>query len=236
MKTTIDTLNELPGLAAEVWLTREAKNPGGDTPHTSKPKPMSKPPTDLAVLDALRHDTKGLLARLTTCVRGVVEHAGWDAIPDLEEIPTWVSETSWLLATVSIWQDDEFLNDYVTSEVEQVRRDLATLARDYPPAKLYCNQSGCHALIHPMDGWSWMRCENGHAIQHHAEIKRYADTQPVNLAAVSVRTGIPASTLHRWHKTGWISPVRKSGREFLFDADAVQRTADKVRDTPINAG
>lgn len=179
MKTTIDTLNELPGLVADVLISagQGAPNPGGQTSRTKKGKPDSKAPTDLIVLDALaRADHKRmfaprprpgatsaeiagdyacqlegdrLLSRLVECIDMVIVRSDFTT-PDPGDQPTWVEACSWLRETATIWQAEDELADDVTSTIENIRRDLARLDRQRPPYRPRCRY--CRDRVILVDG------------------------------------------------------------------------------------
>lgn len=220
-------LDSLPTLAAEVFLTWGHPNPSGESNDTRRPPAGSKPPTDLEAWDTLRVDEKGMLARLSMCVRMICEELRdadqpW---PDLCNPPTWAGECRWLLDTAQWWQAQPWHDD-IDHDLRQVHTALARASRTPQPARLICPRSGCIWPVHPQSGGSYYECEAGHVIDHHAEIRRMAQVQEVTLRVIADRTGVPSKTLHRWHKQRLLIHVRKDGREHLFDAaDTVERVA-----------
>ena len=200
MSRTITYLNELPGLAAEVYLTKDAPNPVG-SPARSGVTPWPPPPANLDALDCLRVDAYGLLYQLTTCVKAVWEECrATRDVPALTNPPTWVGETSWLIETRALWESDEFLCDLVRFTVSEVHRALSQAARVPPPVRLVCTQEGCGLPIHSRDHGSYFQCEAGHVIDHWAEIRRLGQLLTVTASEAAVILGVKASTIRKWRQ------------------------------------
>lgn len=230
---TLKQLEAIPDLATEAYLTWNAPNPGDRTGFTKRPRPGSKAPTDLAVLDALRPDPdaegSSLRGVLSLAVRAVWEGARTEGspTPDLEPEPTFLSECRWLTETVVFWHSDRRLDEYVTDSVATVHRELAKLVRMPKPVRLVCPR--CHFPVDLKADGAYYQCEAGHIIDHHAEIRRMGQLQEMSLSEISERTNIPEKTLHRWARDGWISPVDAKRRNRVYVLGDVQLVAERVR-------
>lgn len=223
---TLTQLGELPTLAAEVFLTWGCKNPT-NRPLRSGRSIAPAAPADLEALDCLRVDSHGLLARLALCVRATVEsmpgHPG-----DLEETPTWVSESDWLTRHHTDWLADSWTAEYVTDEVAAIHRDLSKAARIPAPLRLECPR--CHDQLRIQDGGRWLRCDSGHIIDTGAEIERVGRLASMTYPQLSAELGIPQGTLRRWRHSGLIHPdTPRQGGQPVFNVEAVRRVAERVR-------
>ncbi|RCK68281.1 hypothetical protein DT076_16675 [Desertihabitans brevis] len=161
-RPTLDLLAKLPDLAVEVAMTAliGAPNPGAERGLTRRSKPGSRPPLDLACVDAF-HPTSGLLARLSD-VRIAVCQEGEGPVPDPLEASTWAAEVDWLLAAAQAWQDGRELGEWVTSEVADIHRQLALLARTPQRKPDVCRTPGCGHPMHLGPGEAFYRCDAGH--------------------------------------------------------------------------
>ena len=70
-----------------------------------------------------------LLARLSQCVRVVCEEMPVDVYGDTPELSvegreTWAGETDWLLATAHWWLTDDWTRQWITTEIDTIRRKL----------------------------------------------------------------------------------------------------------------
>ena len=159
MTDTVQQLHELPDLAAECFATWGHPN-SSDRPVVAVKRIHPKAPADLDTLDALRADKLGLLHRLAQCVRAVVEdmheHPG-----DLTDTPTWASECAWLIAHAADWRADEFIHDWVSSEVRSIHRELCRVARVHPVRAMHHQCSKCgnpSTLINDGHLWACREC------------------------------------------------------------------------------
>nr|DAF00042.1 MAG TPA: antitoxin [Caudoviricetes sp.] len=217
---TIQQLRELPGLAAEVFLTWGHPNPTGRPPVATK-RVFPPAPADLDALDCLRPG--GLLFRLTQCVRAVVEEMP-EHPADLDDPPTWVSESTWLAAHASDWQPDAFLAEFVATEVNEIHRELSRVARMQPPLHLECPR--CRDILRVQPGERWLRCDSGHVIDSGPEIERAGRLVSMTYAELSRELGIPEGTLRRWRHDRLIHPdIERRGGQLVFNAEAVRRVA-----------
>ena len=125
-----EQLERIPDLAVEVELTRDAPNPGPERVGGGRPMPGSRPPLNVAVIDALRpildpedwHQTP--LWHLVVAQRAARDELHTAGVPDAElptpaEFPTYASEAGWLLATMDQWQAvaDEFAYRFIEQGV-----------------------------------------------------------------------------------------------------------------------
>ena len=237
---TLRRLEIIPGLAAEVFLTWGAKNPT-DAPLIT-PRRIDPPaPADLEALSCLRVDDRGLLFRLSQCVRATAEEirdqgAKW---PELVTPPTWVGECSWLLATESTWAPDDYLggeDGLVTTEVKIIHDDLRRAARVMPVPVLPCLVEGCQGVIRPkgQDGAEWLwpeECEDGHFIDRRELARRALDCQPMTIQELAGRIRKPVGTVKHWAAMGWIKPVT-NGRPARYAATDAIRLANVIKPGP----
>lgn len=209
MKATVDLLRQLPDLAVEVWLTREAKNPAGDQAATRRPKPGSRPPLDLACVDVF-HPTHGLLHRLAD-VRIAVCQESDGPVPDPLEDSTWTAETDWLIAAAQAWQTGRELSDWVTSEVADVHRQLTQLARTPQRKPDVCRTPGCGHPMHLGPGEAYYQCDAGH--QHDGPrtlLTTYRRGRAITAkeAKADPNLRLAPATISRAKARGDISPAR----------------------------
>lgn len=233
-------LRVIPDLAAEVFATWGHPNPSGAA--LVRSRPVDPPaPTDLDTLDALRLDPHGLLFELTQAVRATAEHLRdtgrpW---PALTNPPTWASECGWLAATADVWGTDLWLNRFTVGAVDRVHAELSRIAREHVP-HVPCLVYGCPGQMEAWDqsadgGWLWVtECEHGHHVDRHEIVRRAQDLQPLTLADMSARVGIPVKTLHRWVKRRILHPV-PGVRPRRYRVSDVQVLAVAIRGTRRNA-
>ena len=221
---TVQQLHELPDLAAECFATWGHPNPS-ERPVVAVKRIHPKAPADLDTLDALRADKLGLLHRLAQCVRATVEDM--PAHPaDLADTPTWASECAWLIAHAADWRADEFIHDWVSSEVQAIHRELCRVARVHPPLRLQCPR--CQAPVHLAPGGQYYRCENEHIIDHWAEVKRMGQLVMMTYSELADVTGVAEATIRKWASR---KLIRASGRRAgspTFDVESVRRVAART--------
>lgn len=205
---TLDQLDQIPALAAEVLLTAGHKNPSGRTPTRSRRQDAPPAPADLGALDALRRGPHGLLHELTECTRAVGETLAaqgrdW---PEVTDPPTWAAECAWLTATAPDWQGDEFCRDYVQRHVRHVHLTLAAEARRPRPTRLICPDCGGR-LTESAGGWlTCTECARQQAGRGRitAWISRL---QPMTTRQLCDWLDITPDRLWQWHHRGIIAPV-----------------------------
>ena len=248
-----DMLARIPDLAAEVWLTRGAPNPSGEIerhPLTFE----SKPPTSVAVLDALRPidpdgDSITPLWHLCQAVR-----VAWDEIrasgEDVRNLPaqsehaTYASEAGWLLATMGLWQAvvDEFAWGYIEQEIKDCYGELVRLAREPKPLVMWCQVDGCGGKIKPIPVMHGDRevlhaeyCEFGHQIDRHEAARRAARMADMSLPEIAVELGVTDRTLRRWAEAGLIRRTRRVDGIDLYRFEDVYRVHIKRIEWRIQA-
>lgn len=120
-----ERLADLPRLAKAA----SAENPGGHGFGSDAP-----PGTDLNAVDAGREQPH-LLARLCECVRVVAREEMprdvFDRAPDRAEVPTWGTESAWLVATMGWWQGDDWCSEWIHGEVRTIRHALIGLIEEH---------------------------------------------------------------------------------------------------------
>lgn len=222
----IQQLHEIGDLVAEVTTTAAAgaPNPGSRTGHTRRPRPDSKPPTDLDALDALAPDRlgHGIQWELSQAVRAVYEDQ--PHLPLVHE-PTIAADCAWLITHAHVWQPDPFLCDWVTSTVDQCWRQLQGLVRTSPEPRLICARPGCGERARFQPGGTYLRCEAGHENDVNAERGRYLQMQDWTLAETfhalreHANMPVPMNTLKTWAKREEILPIDDSRpRRYNFGA------------------
>lgn len=213
-KTTA-RLTEIPTLAAECWLTRDAPNPTPRASRTSRPAPGSRSPTALAQVDIWRLDDRGHLAHLWAAA--VEVHAARTAAHLVEPtLPygTWQHTAGWLATTQTWWETQTATDDHgslakrVATTIERVHNVLAGLARA-PHARAYpCTHDGCPAKAWEQPGGQWLRCENGHQVEGIAAARRRLQRRgPMTARQIQDEHGIKAATIRQWKARGLIEPV-----------------------------
>lgn len=142
-----------------------------------------------------------LLSDLGQCVRAVVEHAGRDDVPELTDPPTWNSETQWLLATAHVWQTDDWLNEYVVSEVTHVHHALAQLARVQREKRPDpCKTENCPWPARLIEGGRMWVCEAGHENAGPEQDVEHWRWHPT-MTSAEIEDNFPITRANlRWHK------------------------------------
>lgn len=225
---TLKQLEAIPHLATEAYLTWNAPNPGERTGFTKRPRPGSKAPTDLAVLDALRPDPdaegSSLRGVLSLAVRAVWEDARTEGspTPDLEPEPTFLSECRWLTETVVFWHSDRWLTEYVTDSVATVHRELAKLVRMPKPNPYQCPKCGEPMFLEPGD---YFQCE---AVESHKQpgpiaLEKQWRRRPTATAQNIIRifrdemgVTLTEPQLWQWRCRGKIPEAGRDGRKVLY--------------------
>ncbi|MFC2625061.1 hypothetical protein [Propionibacterium acidifaciens] len=205
---TLDQLDQIPALAAEVLLTTGAKNPSGHAPIRGRRQDASPAPADLGALDALRAGPHGLRHELVECTRAVGEMLAaqgrnW---PDITNPPTWATECAWLTQTAEAWQADEFCHDYVRRHVRHVYAVLAAEARRPRPTRLVCPDCGGR-LTESAGGWfTCTECARQQAGRGRVTAW-IARLQPMTTRQLCDWLDITPDRLWQWHHRGQITPV-----------------------------
>ena len=234
-----DMLARIPDLAAEVWLTRDAPNPGGDSGRHTRTPPTSKPPLSIAAFEALREvDPDGTsetpLWDLTQAVRVAwdeIRDAGLDtdSLPRPAERPSYASEAGWLLKTVDTWElaADLVAINLIDWLVGKCYGELSRLAREPQPLTLRCLVYGCGGRISVDDSGRADECENGHPIDRHEAVRRARHALPMSLPEIAVDLGVTDRTLQRWANSGMIHHVAIDAGLRLFRFDDVRAVHER---------
>lgn len=201
---TLQQLRELPELAVEVELTRDAPNPGEQAATSSRTPPSSRPPLNLAMLHALLPDGGrdyvglGLRGQLGMCVRMIVEEmADQDLTMDIPVYPsdTWSGVTDWLVATHPWWSEQQWADD-VEAEVRSVHSTLRNLAREQRAPIYHCPK--CHGALLLQPGATWLRC-NDCEHQESADLEaRYRRRPPSPASVICEEFGVTRDRLRLW--------------------------------------
>lgn len=167
-----------------------------------------------------------LLYELTQAVRATLEEARRLGDYDLTatEPPTWVSETKWLSDQTERWEADDYLADYVPSQIRMVYRRLTRVVEGPNPPRYLCH--ACNGWLDRQHGA--LVCKACGQIYHAADIAHELGKQArlVGLREAARLIGRPVVTLHRWVKAGL---VRDHGKH-QYDLDDFRKVADMVRE------
>lgn len=148
-----ERLADLPRLAAQTVVG----GPGGTTVASAAP-----PGTDLRAVDAGREQPK-LLARLCECVRVVAREEMpadvFDRAPERAEVPTWASESGWLVATMGWWQGDDWCAEWVDTEESRIRSALVAIV-DANSHYRTCGVCGAPIEAHEVGDWAIAQCRS----------------------------------------------------------------------------
>lgn len=229
MTTTTEMLARLPELAAEAFLTWNHPNPSGEVERRAV-LVDAPPPTDIAVLDALRVEAElDSLTELSECVRVV-----WEQMPEDERgkypdprdrpTPTWAGESDWLRVTHGWWVAN--LDDCDLGWVEDVIRTLHTnlerVTRTPKPIPLRCPD--CQAAMRVQAGGQWTMCDEGH--QHagpNTIAVEWRHRAPMGTTALSEALGIPVGTIWTWKRRGRITPQwTHAGNDYWLPWDVLR--------------
>lgn len=213
---TVGQLKSIPNLAAEVWLTKGAKNPS-DRPLVASRSPFPKVPADLGVIDCLTRDERdgALLFELSRAVRAVWEDI--DPKPSLTNPPTWSSETQWLLDRAEVWQADPRLSEYVSDQVWMVWRTLAREARVPEPLSINCPEPGCQGRLVESAG-GWLTCTDcARQYPGRQRIVSWAQkASPMTTDELARMLPITPQMLTNWQRRKGLHPVNPGGRPLLW--------------------
>ena len=230
MTTTREKLGRIPDLAAEVWLTRDAPNPGGDSGRHVQPTYGSRPPINLAMFDALRPIDPDLATEtagkwLCNAVR-IAWKIMWangvelDPYPIAQQ-PTYASESAWLLATVDLWErweqvtfhgELELAGRTIGDEINNCYNELSRLAREPRPVRMRCPQ--CSAILRAQPGGEWLFCDSGHAVNGGRKLaSEYWNKPAMKTEAIAKELGIQPGTLRQWKNRGKIQPEYSDGKD-----------------------
>lgn len=157
---TLAMLAALPRLAA-ASAPRNRRTPAGDGIRTA---PGSKPPpgVDLDAID-MSHGRQHphLLARLSGCVRAVVEERRradlWHPEPVAEEDVSWATEVQYLLDTADWWTAESWCAEWVTTEVGVIHGKLTRKAEELVDSTK-CPTCGGRVVAHTTDTLMVAQC------------------------------------------------------------------------------
>lgn len=161
---TLALLAALPRLAAASVPRNQGRTGGGDGIRTA---PGSKPPpgVDLDAIDVSHgRQHPHLLARLSGCVRAVVEERRradlWHPEPVAEEDVSWATEVQYLLDTADWWTADSWCVEWIGTEVAAIHRKLGgKLERRLPDGTRRCSVCGEELLLRTTRTLAWAECD-----------------------------------------------------------------------------
>ena len=159
---TVQQLHELPDLAAQAVPHATGRRGGGDGIRTA---PGSKPPpgVDLDAIDVSHgRQHPHLLARLSGCVRAVVEERRradlWHPEPVAEEDVSWASEVQYLLDTADWWTAESWCTEWIATEVGVIHGKLTRKAEELVDSTK-CPTCGGPVTAHTTDTLMVAQCE-----------------------------------------------------------------------------
>lgn len=150
---------------------------------------------------------------------------------------TLARECTWLSDHAA---DAARLHDDFTAEIHSMWTDLRRACRITQPYIPVCTACGHRLEGQYADGEStdispaWWRCTGcGNTVQHEAEIRRMALTQPpLTLRQLTSLLNIPLRTLYRWESEGRFLPVKRNSRGGkLYEVEHVRRAREKMSNT-----
>jgi predicted RNA-binding Zn-ribbon protein involved in translation (DUF1610 family) len=113
-------------------------------------------------------------------------------------------------------------------DVEWMWRDLRRVVGERDPLTFYCPKCGWR--IEPQDDATWFRCTGcPQTWRMDAEIRRLGATQELTLKQIASMRGLALKTLHDWSARGWIAPIGRSARGFLYDIARVDDLLESGR-------
>jgi len=187
-----------------------------DAPHRepcrAKPGKLVGSPMPNAVR---AHDLLGDVERLMAeALRVVVEEMRgrdqWE--PEPTDPPTLEADADFLAATLAVWNAEPFTREWVTSNVDQAHRALATWVNELPARPPAYRCKACGGKLHrdrfaDVQGQQ-LGCEDCGKVYHPADVVHLGEmSTPEDLPALAERFGIARSTLFRWASAGLLHPV-----------------------------
>ena len=162
MTDTVQQLHELPDLAAQAAPHATGRSGGGDGIRTA---PGSKPPpgVDLDAIDVSHgRQHPHLLARLSGCVRAVVEERRRADLcprgPFGEQDVSWAPEVQYLLDTADWWTAESWCAEWIATEVGVIHGKLTRKAEELVDSTK-CPTCGGPVTAHTTDTLMVAQCE-----------------------------------------------------------------------------
>lgn len=217
----IQRLREIPDLAVEALLTASAPNPGASTGRTRRPKPGSKPPANLDIIDALRPDPDGIHATVHGEIAQAVR-AVWEDHPHLDlPTPSLSGDCAWLITHRDLWQPDPFLSEFVTDSATRAHRHLQHLCRVEHEPRFVCPTCGWPMRLQDGD---YFVCDGGEhqhpgpvALEMQWRRRPPSDTKTI-IAMFATELGhtLTEPQIWQWHKRRKLTPARSEGRKLYW--------------------
>lgn len=236
---TLQQLAEIPHLATEAFMTWNHPNPGGRAATTKRPRPGTKAPTDLAVLDALRPDPDAQGRSL----RGLLMQTVWaiyeedpDRYPRLPE-QTFTGLCEWLTAAHDHWLDNRThgprlakcatcreyggVEGFVHHTVTDVHRELSSLCRITREPRYICPV--CAWPMRLQDG-DYFMCDTGqHQSPGPVALEQQWRRKPprpatdiIDMFSTEMGATLTEEQLRQWKSRGKIPDAGKDGRRSLY--------------------
>lgn len=139
------------------------------------------------------------------------------------------SETAWLQAHVD-WISKQPWADEIAAELEQMLTDIKAVTGWSRAEPDRCPD--CNWIVEPRDGGAWYVCTGcARTWAMQSEINRLFAEQSYSmlLSECAAEVERPVSTLKEWRARGWVNPVGKDHRGYLYDVRKVRAVAEEVR-------
>lgn len=215
----LQILAEIPGLAAEAFITWDHPNPAPKADRHTRTVPDSTPNLRVDAWDVFRTDHKGDLRLLHGWCISIDEASDSELGPLPERTPTWAGCSRYLAETHHWWSEHADIAKPCRNEIADVWHSLRRLARVRPPKTYPCTTDGCTEVAHTEPGGQWLRCGAGHQVEGIAAARaRLQREGPRTAAQIEEAYGVKAATIRQWKARGLIAPVGHTGKVDLWSA------------------
>lgn len=247
-----EALTELPAVYELLALFRLPGSRPVDPEKRQGSQSPARPPLALDVLDLEdqreKHDSdpqrldydldrragarrQGIRPTLTAWVR-LADGELWDnAIIHSEPAtpPSVASECAFLLAHIDWLADQKWAAD-IAADIGSMLADAKRVVGDEKPAARKCPE--CHWPVEPRDNEAWYSCTGCRKtwVMHNEVAKLNAqqdNSLPLSACASDISRPVP--TLKEWKSRGWIAPIGKDHRGYLYDIIKVREVAGSIQ-------
>jgi hypothetical protein len=177
---------------------------------------------------------QGILPTLSSWVR-LVDGERWDEGDEHQNPPTQRTvegECGWLTEGLDWITEQKWANE-LEQDLQRMVADMRRACGESPEVPLTCSK--CRWLVEPRDGGAWYVCTGCNWTWTMAnEIDRLLQAQTdimdaATLPEIAANVGRPVSTVKEWKARGWLLPVGKTKRGYVYDVKAAQRVAESVK-------
>jgi hypothetical protein len=177
---------------------------------------------------------QGILPTLTSWVREI-DGAMWDEGDEHQNPPTQRTvpgECEWLADNLDWIQAQPWAHEF-HDDIHRILTDINTATGTRPEPQLRCPK--CEWHVEPRDKGTWYICTGCNWTWTMAnEINRLLTAQSDHANALTIpqlaqELERPISTLKEWRARGWILPISKTRRGYVYDLATVQRVAASIR-------